>query len=391
MNRLMLPEIEGFASSNPLLYEVLVKLTRFINQQGGVLSGAGSPENEIAAQPSTIYLSRDPETGEHSFWVKDTGFDKAGWKQMIAMQGKKVGLVGEKPPTDGVGIGGIQFTDATNARLADPRRNLAAHVSYRPTTNPLTATDAGATATINVAAFTQRVAGVDIAVNSGTVTGVGFDLLRFTRYDDANFAGGAVTYVAEATKEDALNGTGRFFIGSIRTPKDGGIDTVGNNDGGTGAQFDFRGGIGTPKDNALGGGGAAAFTNPNNAQDGDLATFAFGIDDDAANQPKGHVWRSIQQIGWLGPATVTLKVRSEVIKTGAGVVLGRARYSINGGTTFTTLFSTAVSRALQTDSVDLSGASLSNIQVDALADWLTGASTSVEVRIHDIWVEVVAG
>jgi hypothetical protein len=43
-------------------------------------------------------------------------------------------------------------------------------------------------------------------------------------------------HFATITKETALFGAGTFFVGSIITPVPGGLDTFGNNDGGTGAQ-----------------------------------------------------------------------------------------------------------------------------------------------------------
>jgi hypothetical protein len=117
----------------------------------------------------------------------------------------------------------------------------AANASYRPLTNPLTAIDAGTSATIDIAAFTMRVAmetagGHDISVNSGTVVGLSYATTYHVYYDDPSYLGGAVTYLANTTQEIALDATGRFYVGSILTPVAGGLPTTGNNDGGTGAQ-----------------------------------------------------------------------------------------------------------------------------------------------------------
>jgi len=146
-------------------------------------------------------------------------------------------------------------------------------MTHRPTTNPLTASDAGASATVSTAAFTQRIQGFgDKSVNSGSITGLSFNTLYFIYYDDIGFAGGAVTYAAATTKETAINGAGRFFIGSIRTPVNGEANTLGNNDGGVGAQSGGRF-ITRPTSHTD---QTAAWTNESNAYDADLSSFASG-------------------------------------------------------------------------------------------------------------------
>ncbi len=114
--------------------------------------------------------------------------------------------------------------------------SISPTASYRPTTNPLTAADVGGDVTVSIAAFTMRFPGADLSINSGSITALDFGTLYYIFYDDTNFNGGTVSYGAATTKETALDGSSRFFVGSIRTPADGGINSVGNNDGGTGAQ-----------------------------------------------------------------------------------------------------------------------------------------------------------
>lgn len=121
----------------------------------------------------------------------------------------------------------------------------AANSSYRPLSNPLTAHDDGITGSpplehceIDIAAFTMRsaIGPTDISVNSGTITGLLPSTVYHTYYDDPKYLGGAVTYLCNTTQAIALDAEGRFYVGSILTPVAGGLDTVGNNDGGTGAQ-----------------------------------------------------------------------------------------------------------------------------------------------------------
>jgi hypothetical protein len=64
-----------------------------------------------------------------------------------------------------------------------------------------------------------------------------FSTLYYVYYTDSNFDGGSVFYSASTIKEDSLQDTDAFFVGSILTPGNGGADTTGNNDGGVGTQY----------------------------------------------------------------------------------------------------------------------------------------------------------
>jgi hypothetical protein len=152
---------------------------------------------------------------------------------------------------------------------------MPAHSTYAPTSNPLTAIDAGSSATIDVAAFYMRVPGVpDIAEDSGAITGLEYQALYYVYFDDPGFAGGAVTYMATKTKQVAIQAAGRFFVGSIVTPAAGGSATVGNGDGGSGSQTETvsRTPIGTAVTPTAS--GSASVSNAGNVIDGDETTFA---------------------------------------------------------------------------------------------------------------------
>jgi hypothetical protein len=121
----------------------------------------------------------------------------------------------------------------------------AANSSYRPLSNPLTAQDDGFSgsppadhAEIDIASFTMRsaIGPTDVSLSSGVITGLLPNTVYHVYYDDPTYAGGAVTYLADTTQAIALDATGRFYVGSIKTPITGGLPTIGNNDGGTGAQ-----------------------------------------------------------------------------------------------------------------------------------------------------------
>lgn len=172
-----------------------------------------------------------------------------------------------------VSMGGTAFaSNDSNAQLTDPRRMQPPNVSYRPTSNPLTAHDAGTTATINIASFTMRCAGVDISENSGSITGLSYNTLYYIYFDDQYFQGGGVSYNSTTTKETALNGQGRFFVGSIQTPRSGYADTTGNGDGGTGGQYGMQNVLHPTAYLTVNAG--TNISNAYQAVDGDLNTFA---------------------------------------------------------------------------------------------------------------------
>jgi hypothetical protein len=183
------------------------------------------------------------------------------------------------------GAGTVWFDNVSVSRITqlglttvDGPQNFSATAStltYRPTSNPSTATDAGSNATINIASFTMRTSSKgDIFINSGSVTALSYSTLYYVYYDDATLAGGSVTYNATTTKTTAINGAGRFFVGSIVTPAATAPDTTGNNDGGVGAQ---AGGttvflFGSAASSGVSGQGSV--TSPTNAIDGNYTTFA---------------------------------------------------------------------------------------------------------------------
>ena len=279
-------------------------------------------------------------------------------------------------------------------------------MTYRPMTNPLTATDAGATATVNVAAFTQRIQGVaDKSINSGSVTGLSFSTLYFIYYDDAGFAGGAVTYAAATTKETAINGAGRFFVGSILTPADGGADTVGFNDGGVGAQTGGHISRKPTTETTVG-----TVTGSGNAKDGDWGTkltartpaagvgnitnlntsvklSGFGLADDF-----GRFFKNLKLT-----VKANASVGNESDATGTSTL--RVRYSVNGGSSWTDVrTATAVgagasaSLALQTDVVALpDGSDPGQVQAEVRAEGHSGGANNDGDLTSEMYEAVLEG
>lgn len=121
--------------------------------------------------------------------------------------------------------------NANNGQLTQPPLGSTFVVN----SNPLTATDAGATATISVAAFTAHAGtNMSISYSSGSITGLNFNTTYYVYADDPNFLGGAVTYVATTNKTVIGDSDGRIYVGYITTPSDGGGGTGGGPAGGIG-------------------------------------------------------------------------------------------------------------------------------------------------------------
>ena len=214
----------------------------------------------------------------------------------------------------------------------------AANTSYRPLTNPLTAHDDGASTEIDIASFTMRssLGPVDMSIHSGSITGLGYNTTYHVYYDDPMYAGGVVIFYCNTDQAVALDASGRFYIGSITTPTPGGVDTVGNNDGGTGAQS-----------------GQLYWLSPTLRADFDTAAgavlwspaFAEDTDGDTGGTP---VEVTVPDTIWLGGIptiyskwkSLKLKMVSEVVSIDNGGI-AFADYSLDDGASWTNIFNVA--------------------------------------------------
>lgn len=118
---------------------------------------------------------------------------------------------------------------ADNAQTAadDATAQTAIANSY-VTGATVTATDAGASATINITAHTRFYAnGTSVSVNAGSLTGRSYSTLYYIYYDQASRAGGAVTYQSTTTAADAAQLGDRHVVGSVTTPAAAAPDTDG--------------------------------------------------------------------------------------------------------------------------------------------------------------------
>jgi hypothetical protein len=173
-------------------------------------------------------------------------------------------------------------------------------------------------------------------------------------------------------KEVALAGAGRFFVGSVTTPKAGGPDTVGNNDGGTGAQSGKRSVLAfslVPVWNAnvaqitnpvtISGTGSS-IANPQNAVDSDPSTFAtLTTNGNSTTNQTQLACSQAPGIGILTVGSVVMNITREVVTnsiTGLSQIVYELSYTTNGGASFTvleTLNSSAGTLAKGTISVNI--------------------------------------
>lgn len=282
----------------------------------------------------------------------------------------------------------------------------AAHASYAPTTNPLTAHDAGASVTINVASFVMRVPGLpDLAFGSGAITGLSYNTLYYVYFDDPSFVAiPSPIYAASTTKTDALNAGGRLYVGSVLTPVSGGADNPGNGDGGAGAQIGQTviGRFASQTNNVIGNG---SVVNPNNAIDGNGATFAtLGATGNSANNEATLIAKNPPaslNLGWSSlEVGFTFSVPTNAVAGDPNGVVLEFSVSTDGGGSFGvgyTLYEPGSphtpngTQTLQTVFIPLSpSVNLNNVQarVDVLTDG-TQTSGAISVQVNEIFLQGV--
>ena len=113
-------------------------------------------------------------------------------------------------------------TNISNAGRAASQRFLhpvnASNInSIQSTTTPISSTSDAGAATITVAAHSIKMDFGTVSYNAGTITGLALSTLYYVYADDANFAGGAVTYLATTNSDDLIS-QGRYYVGKITTP-----------------------------------------------------------------------------------------------------------------------------------------------------------------------------
>lgn len=94
----------------------------------------------------------------------------------------------------------------------------------------MTATDAGANATITISGHTRVYGdGTSVSVTGGTVTGLLYSTTYYVYYDQPSRAGGAVTYAATTNQATGAQTGDRHALGAVSTPAALGGPINGNN------------------------------------------------------------------------------------------------------------------------------------------------------------------
>lgn len=92
----------------------------------------------------------------------------------------------------------------------------------------LTATDAGADATISVSSHTRVYGdGTSVSVNGANLAGLAYSTTYYVYYDDPSFAGGTVSYQFTTSQATAAQTGVRHLVGGVTTPAAGGGGTTG--------------------------------------------------------------------------------------------------------------------------------------------------------------------
>jgi hypothetical protein len=218
-----------------------------------------------------------------------------------------------------------------------------------------------------------------------------YSSLYYIYFSDSSVSGGSPTYLATTTKTTAI-GTGDIFIGSIMTPASGAPNTVGNNDGGVGQSYGSTAIFLFGTSTSSGVSGQGSVTGFNNAIDGNLTTFATLAISNAGSAASGGALTLSAASPTSAPwSSLTLNVRSAVptntVTPGSAVAL--LEYSLDGGNSFTTIYSQAASttRALQTDSIALPiNQNLALIRVQASVSRNNGTRQTVTQTVYEAWV-----
>jgi hypothetical protein len=202
--------------------------------------------------------------------------------------------------------------------------------------------------------------------------------------------------VATTTKETALAGAGRFFVGSIVTPAAGASDTLGNNDGGVGAQ---QGGAAVAYGTAsqgTSGSGANPFSPLGSTADGNTSSKGTCTQNSSGAATRITI---LTISGFQNPASgrtlasLILKIRSAVPTNNAtgGNAEIRLEYSLNGGSTWTTIFDIITTGNTRGDTVDAVALSLTqnipSVQVREIVDNDQNTAGSIVVDFNEAWIE----
>lgn len=134
--------------------------------------------------------------------------------------------------------------------------------------------------------------------------------------------------------------------------------------------------------------GSVNYTNPAYAYDENQTTYAYGYDSPHLMVDCGTKWHGFPAASG-SPTLIELKVLSKVAVSGDEGYSG-ALYSLNGGSSWTTIYSTLNTRAETTDSITLPNSQdLTLVQIEVFVEWTNVNEPGFAASYpYDIWIEV---
>ena len=179
--------------------------------------------------PLTVQIV-DPKTG------RPTQRFQLWWQRFCedieAQEGAQDAAIAAQAAADSaIAAAAIASTAAVTAQsAADGANSVASLTNSGVTPNPLSATDAGANATIAVAAHTRIYGDGSTLAIAGPVniTGLAYSTLFYVYYDDPTRADTTPTYATTTSATTAAQTGDRHLVGAVTTPAAAAPPTTGN-------------------------------------------------------------------------------------------------------------------------------------------------------------------
>ena len=155
-------------------------------------------------------LQRMPKTERE--WVQYQN-EMAKWVLRVAKLGD-----GSMTTSGGTTIDGLaQMPGIVPSEQSLPMVSTGNLSSVQDDQAALTASDAGASATISVAAHALDMSTGPVSYNAGSITGLSYSTKYYVYCVDPTYAGGAVTYLASTDPTNLVADVGSYYVGQITT------------------------------------------------------------------------------------------------------------------------------------------------------------------------------
>lgn len=145
-------------------------------------------------------------------WVQYQN-EMAKWVLRVATLGDGTMVTSGGTTIDGLGeMPGIVPSEQSLQMVTTGNRS-----SFQDSSTILSSTDAGASATISIAAHGLDMSTGTVSYNSGSVTGLSYGTDYYIYCVDPTYAGGAVTYLASTNVSDTVANVGSYYVGKQTT------------------------------------------------------------------------------------------------------------------------------------------------------------------------------